>query len=76
MVLFKFVCQEVNGKYYDSVGSIVSKKVYELSCHSKSEVDNPNTGASLPLRILAFLMIIGLAIYSFAKKNNKIIRLK
>ena len=72
----KYTCKKVDGKYYDSVGNVVSKEVFGISCDSKGEVDNPNTGASLPLRILAFLLIIGLTIYSFAVKNNKILHLK
>lgn len=72
----KYACQEVDGKYYDSIGAIVSKAIYEVSCNKKDTVENPNTGASIPLRILAFILILGISIYSFAVKHNKIMRVK
>lgn len=72
----RYACKEVGGKYYDSVGNVVSKDVYSVSCDKKSEVENPNTGEFYPLRILAFLFVIGVALYSFAVKNTKIVRLK
>ena len=63
-------CKEIDGKYYNKEGYEVTKEEYLTSC---GLVENPQTGASLPILIMTIgLGIVGIIFY-FSK--NKIFRI-
>ena len=64
-------CKEIDGKYYNKEGYEVTKEEYLTSC---GLVENPQTGASLPILIMTIgLGIVGIIFY-FSK--NKIFKIK
>ena len=63
-------CKEIDGKYYNKEGYEVTKEEYLTSC---GLVENPQTGASLPIIIMTIgIGIVGIIFY-FSK--NKIFKI-
>ena len=59
-----------DGTYYDRDGNIVSKDEYNKSC--QVVVENPQTGGNhLPIFLIILLLVSGIGIYLYVKKNSK-----
>ena len=68
----KHTCEIIDDTYFDKDGNVVSKDEYAKSCPLNTE-ENPSTGSFLPLIPLTILIISGIGIYYWSRKNNKLV---
>ena len=60
-------CEKLNGVYFDRNGNIVNEVSFNNSC---SNLNNPQTGKTLPIILVLSLFISGIITIIYVKKLN------
>ncbi len=62
-------CEQIGDLYFDVNGNAVDLQTYETSCNPS--VENPQTGASIPVFLFCISVVVGGLVYRYALEHRK-----